>query len=431
MPTTTQRAGDSRRSENDRKGRWLNPTVVALGMVSLFTDVASEMVMPLLPVFLTVVLGTGPLALGVIEGAAEATSSLLKVLSGRWADRTGRRKPLVAAGYTVSSVARPLIALATIPGQVLAARLADRVGKGLRTSPRDALIAASVPPSRFASAFGFHRAMDHVGALIGPLIAYLVLQFWTEDLRTLFWLSAIPGALAVVTVFAFVRDIPAPPRSEAEIAVEPAGTGPVSTGPDSTGPDTEPSLQPLLFPLALFTLGNASDLFLLLRVSETRAPLATLPLLWMGLSAVKALTSAVGGPVADALGRRRILIVGWLVYAAIYAGFAYAESHAFLVALFLFYGVHHGLTEGPEKALVAELSPARGRGAAFGWYHAVLGFGSLAASLLFGALWQSFGSRTAFLTGAGLALAATALLAVMLPPGGSASTAPDRAAPPP
>lgn len=396
-----------RSSGAGKKPAWLGQTVVALGFVSLFTDIATEMVMPLLPVFLTVVLGAGPMALGLIEGAAEATSSLLKILAGRWSDRTGRRRPLVVAGYSLSSVVRPLIALATTPGQVLAVRLGDRVGKGLRSSPRDALIASTVPPERHASAFGFHRAMDHIGALIGPLIAFLVLRFWTDDLRTLFWLSAIPGALAVATVLTFVKEAPSAPE---ETAAQHQRVTPETSNSHHGG-----ALRPLLLPLALFTLGNASDLFLLLRVSETHAPITALPLLWMALHAVKATTSAAGGRLADAVGRRTVLIAGWLVYAAIYAGFAFAESQPLMVVLFLLYGLHHGLTEPAEKSLVAELAPARRRGSAFGWYHAVLGIGSLAASLLFGFLWQRYDSSVAFLTGAALALAATGLLAVLMP----------------
>lgn len=368
--------------------------VLILGFVSFFTDVASEMVIPLLPIFLTSVLGATALAVGWIEGLADATASLLKLLSGRWSDRLGRRRPLVIAGYTLSSLVRPFIALAASAWHVLFVRVVDRIGKGIRTSPRDALLAASAPPELHASAFGLHRAMDHMGAVVGPLCAAGFLAFVSQDLRTLFWLTAIPGAAAVLVLLVAVRE-PAPPSESA---------------PPVPASGSSRRLVRLLVPLGLFTLGNASDVFLLLKAGAEQAPLTTLPLLWMGLHVVKAVASLAGGRLADRWDRRHTIIVGWLYYAAVYAGFAFADDPWIVAVLFLSYGVYHGLTEGAERALVAELVPAVRWGSGFGWYHLTLGALTLAASVLFGALWTRFGSPVAFLTSSALAvLAAIAL----------------------
>ena len=389
---------------------WLSRNVIVLGVVSLLTDASSEMIVPLLPVFLTGTLGAGALALGWIEGLAEATASVFKLLSGRWSDRAGKRRPFVLAGYTLSACARPLVALAAAPWHVLAVRLTDRTGKGLRSSPRDALLAASVAPGERASAFGLHRAMDHAGAVVGPLAATAVLALWTDDLRTVFWLAAIPGLLCVGVLVVGVREAPAPADAlrAHDVAV---------------APETHGGLGRLLVALGLFTLGNASDVFLLLKAGESRAPLATLPILWMALHVVKTVTSVPAGRLADRYGRRRVVGAGWIVYAAIYASFAFAQTQATIWTLFVAYGLYHGLSEGPEKALVAELAPRARWGGAFGLYHLVLGICALAASVLFGALWERFGSPAAFLTSAGLALAAVACLAILAPRGAQASQA--------
>ena len=387
-----------------RTAGWLVPNVLFLGLVSLLTDSATEMAMPLLPLYLTSVLGAGALALGWIEGLADFTANVLKLFSGQWADRLGRNRPLVLAGYTCSSVARPFLALTTAVWQVVAVRVADRVGKGLRSSPRDSLIAASVPERHWGAAFGLHRAMDHAGAVVGPLLATGFLLYVSRDLRLLFWLTAIPGALAVAMILLGVREGP------------PALAG-GADGPPDAGPASFRGEVRFLVPLGLFTLGNASDLFLLLKAGAVRAPVETLPLLWMGLHVVKALVSLPAGRLADRWGRRRVIALGWLMYAAIYTGFAFAETRTAVWTLFVVYGAHHGLTEGPEKALVAELAPPRRRGTAFGWYHFTLGLLTLAANLLFGALWEGVSSRAAFLAGAALALLAIPALAVLAPRG--------------
>ncbi len=386
------------RSSRPARRPWLVRNVVVLGIVSLLTDAASEMIVPLLPAFVTGVLGAGAFALGWIEGAADGVASVLKLVAGRWADRSGKNRPLVIVGYTISSVSRPFVALAATTTHVLGVRLLDRIGKGLRTSPRDMLIAGSVEPEHHGAAFGFHRAMDHAGAVVGPLLALLVLSTWTQDLRVLFWLSAIPGGLAVLVLVVGSREV-RQPRGEA--AASPLPTEAASA-----------SLRGFLVPLGLFTLGNASDVFLLLNATEHGAPLTSLPVLWLGLHVVKTATSIPGGHLADRWDRRKTIAIGWIVYAMVYVGFALAESQSVIWTLFIVYGLHHGLSEGPERALVAELAPAGRGGTSFGWYHLTLGALSMTASVLFGLVWEWFGGPVAFLSSAGLAMMAAALLVV-------------------
>ena len=375
----------------------LSGTVVVLGVASFLTDLSSEMIFPLLPVFLTTVLAAGPRALGVIEGFAESTASLLKVASGIWTDRTRRRKPLVVLGYSLSGAVRPLIALATSWPVVLALRIGDRIGKGTRTSPRDALIADVTPLHLRGRAFGLHRAFDHAGAVVGPLVAAALLQWGGLSIRQVFLLAAVPAALVILVLTLGVREPAAPPAAPAEAGAAPAtGLG--------------PSYRRLLLAIVVFTLGNSTDAFLLLRLGEAGLAPALVAVLWSALHVVKSGTTYLGGRLSDRLGRRPMVIAGWLVYAAVYLAFAVVADTAALVATFMVYGVHFGLTEPVEKAWVAELAPASLRGRAFGWYHGAVGFAALPASLLFGLLWQAFGSATAFLTGAALALAASGLL---------------------
>lgn len=376
--------------------RGLGGNVLMLGLVSLLTDVSSEMIYPLLPLFLATVLGAGPVALGLIEGVAESTAALFKLGSGFLSDRVQQRKPLVLAGYALSTLARPLIALAGSVPAVLAIRFADRIGKGVRTAPRDALIADSVPPELRGRAFGFHRAMDHAGALLGPLLATLLLATWTSDLRRVFWLAAIPGVLAVLLIVAGVRENP----PVASLRPATTGLGPLPAG----------VLRRYLLILLLFTLGNSSDAFLLLKASAAGLSPVAIALLWSVFHAVKMCSVFPLGALSDRIGRRGMIIAGWLVYAAVYAGFALAGSPAAIWGLFCVYGLFYGLTEGVEKALLTDLADPAQRGTAFGWYHAALGLGALPASLLFGLLWQQFGAAIAFNVGAALALVAALLL---------------------
>lgn len=382
--------------------RGITGNVLVLGLVSLLTDVSSEMIYPLLPLFLTGVLGAGPAFLGAIEGVAESTAALLKLVSGQISDRVPRRKPLVVAGYGLSALARPLIALATSPVFVLGVRFCDRIGKGIRTSPRDALIADSVEPELRGRAYGFHRSMDHAGALVGPLLAAGLLGWFSLDLRTVFWWAAVPGVIAVVLLAVGIREQPrtAPtPAHSASKAILPHGR-----------------LRAYLLILLLFTLGNSSDAFLLLRAGELGVAPAMLPLLWAFFHLVKMLSVFPFGALSDRIGRRGVIVAGWAVYAAAYLGFAVATSAWQIWALFAVYGLFYGLTEGAEKALVADLAPAAERGGAFGWFNAAIGLGALPASLLFGLLWQGFGPLAAFGCGAALAGVAAVLLLVLVRP---------------
>jgi MFS family permease len=371
-----------------------------LGWVSFATDMSSEMIYPLLPLFLTRVLGAGAMSLGVIEGVAEAANSMLKIAAGRVADRTGAPRRIVLAGYALSGAVRPLIALASSWTHVLGLRFIDRLGKGIRGAPRDAMLAHFSPLSIRGRAFGFHRAMDHAGAVLGPLIASAFLFFYPDEYRTLFALAIIPG-IAVVLILLRVPD------------ARPRGRGPLDVLqlPDEGASATlsKPFVRAIIV-IFLFSLGNASDAFLLLRMTELGIAAFWIPLLWSALHVVKVGASLVGGELSDRLGRRTLIAAGWIVYALVYAGFGLVDSPAAVITLFLLYGLYFGLTEGVEKAWVADLAPVAARGTAFGIYNAALGLGSLLASLMFGLIWTRVSAPAAFLTGSALAVAATGLL---------------------
>ncbi|HEY0017591.1 MAG TPA: MFS transporter [Longimicrobium sp.] len=378
--------------------------VLWLSAASFLNDAASEMIYPLLPLFLAGTLGAGAAFVGIVEGAAESASSLLKLASGWVADRSGRRKLPTVLGYGIAALGRPLISVAAVGWHVLAVRLLDRVGKGIRTAPRDALLAESVPEDRRGAAFGLHRAADHSGAVAGPLIASALLLALDGDLRTVFALALIPGLLTVAVVAGKVR--------ETAPAARPTGA---PAPPLPRLRELGPVLPRYLGVLVLFTLGNASDAFLLLRAHDVGVPTAAIPLLWGALHVSKAVWSVLGGRWSDRVGARRAIVAGWLVYAAVYAGFAFVEAAWQVWALFLVYGLFFGLTEGPEKALVAGLAPAGLRGSAFGAYHAAIGIAALPASVIFGIVWQAFDPRWAFAMGAALALTAALLLPLALP----------------
>jgi MFS family permease len=385
-----------------------------LGWVSFFTDMASEMIYPLLPLFLTQVLGAGAMSLGVIEGAAEAANSALKVISGWLADRWRSPKKLVLAGYGIASAARPLIGIATAWPQVLAIRFSDRLGKGIRGAPRDAMLADMARADARGRVFSFHRAMDHAGAVTGPLIASVFLYFRPADYRTLFLLTIVPGVIVILFILR-LPDRANPAEHRTSNPVEPRRTLQNPVEPRRTLWNLGSPFYKAMAVILLFSLGNASDAFLLLRLSELGTPAFWIPLLWSGLHVVKVGFSLAGGALSDKFGRRSLIGLGWLWYAAIYAGFGFFDGRSAVIAIFLAYGVYFGLTEGNEKAWVADMSPAHARGTAFGIYNALLGAGTLAASLVFGWIWTHVTPHAAFLTGAGLALAASFLLVVLFP----------------
>lgn len=373
-------------------------TVVALGVVSLLTDASSEMIVPLLPAFL-VSLGASGAFVGAVNGVADTASSLMKLASGGWADRAARKKPLVLLGYGLASIVRPLVAIAQAPWHVLAIRFTDRLGKGVRTAPRDALIAQATPADRRGAAFGFHRAMDHTGALIGPLFAYVLLR-WLPP-RTIFALAAIPAAVSLVALALFVREEAAPAR--------------VAPAAGAARPRLPPRLLAILAVIVLFTMGNSTDFFLLLRAQDVGIDATLAPILWSLLHLSKAALSTPLGALSDRVGRRRLLFFGWGVYALVYLGFSFASAPWHVWALFAAYGVFFAATEGVEKALIADLAPAELRGRAFGLYHFLVGACALPASVGFGVVWDQVSHGAAFACGAALAGAAAIGLALIRP----------------
>jgi MFS family permease len=376
--------------------RPLPATVIALGVTSFFTDVGSEMIFPLLPVFVAS-LGVSTAFLGFVEGMADATSSLLKLASGYVADRARRNKPLVLVGYGIATLVRPLVALATAPWHVLAVRVTDRVGKGVRAAPRDVLIAASVSRDDAGRAFGFHRAMDHAGAVVGPLIATLLLSLGVP-LRTVFWAALIPGLVSVLAV-ATVRE----PEVQAH---EPTDRVSAAHG------RLPSSLRSYFGILVLFALGNSSDAFLLLRAKDLGVPTATLPLLWAVFHVAKVVSAYVGGGWSDRIARAKLIVAGWCVYAATYLAFGLATQPWQSWPLFIVYGTYYGLTEPAEKALVKDLAPEALRGRAYGFYNFLTGVCALPAGVLTGWLWQTWSPLVALGAGAACATAASAALLI-------------------
>lgn len=394
-----------------RRYRRLPRNVFAISLVSLLNDASSEIIYPLLPIFLSLTLGASPGIVGIIEGAAESISSLLKLFSGYFSDRRGKRKGFVVLGYSLASFARPLLAFATSWYQVLAIRVTDRVGKGIRSAPRDAMIADTVAVDERGLAFGFHRAMDHTGAVVGPLFGYLLLALFAanrnapsaDDFTKIFLLASIPALAAVVVVTFFVRESPRARRVDESVVAPPRSLS--LRGFDG-------NFKRFLLIVALFTLSNSSDAFLLLRAQSVGVSVASIPLLWAMLHVIKVLSSLIGGDLSDRLGRRRLIVSGWVLYAAVYAGFAFVSNNISVWILFLIYGIYFGLAEGAEKALVADLVQPEQRGTAYGLYNLAFGITVLPASLLMGALWSWRGPTLAFLVSA--ALGATAALLLVL-----------------
>lgn len=393
----------------------LPATVVGLGLVSLLTDVSSEAIFPLLPAFLTT-LGATNAFIGLVEGAADLVANVLKYLTGVAADRRARLKPLVLLGYGISTVVRPLVAFALAPWHVLAVRVGDRIGKGVRTSPRDALIAGATAPSMRGRAYGFHRAMDHAGAAIGTLLGAGLLWLLgattaeaasADQLRTVFLWAALPGVLAVVAL-ALTRE---PPRA-------------LPPPPVDGRPRALPApLKRALWPIALFAFANATDAFILVKAARLGAPPISAPLLWLALHVVKASTATAGGRLADRYGRRNALALGWAVYAVTWSAVGFAETIPLLFGLSAVYGTSHGLVEGAERALIAELADGEARGKAFGAYNMLIGLAALVASTTFGVVWDRLGGVVAFVGSGAFALVAAAVLLAVVPRGRPAGSA--------
>lgn len=423
--------------------------ILVLGIVSLFTDAATEMIYPLLPLFIAT-LGSGAILLGIIEGLAETTASLLKLVSGVASDKLGKRKTIVVVGYIISSFVRPLTGIVTDAWQIVIIRMFDRVGKGIRTSPRDALIVSSVNTGIRGKAFGFHRAMDHSGAVVGPFLcigtlALLILVFNFNDLstilRTTFLLALIPGALAVITLIFFVSE-----------NVEGMNSG---TSFSFSLQAFNPNFKKYLFITALFTLGNSSDAFMLFRIQEslqsnaflqttilsipvfdaiigrfddaqTRSLMTNalfLPVIWSYFHVIKVLFSTPLGSLSDRIGRRLAINIGWVIYAGVYMGFAFLNHlpNGWQVAgtfiLFTLYAVYYAFTEGAQKAFVADVVPSHLRGSAYGLFNFSVGIAALPASIGFGIIYNAFGGAAAFSTGAAIAFISMLLLAIVVKEG--------------
>ena len=370
--------------------RKLHPNVIALGFVSFFTDVAADLVTPLLPYLLTAVLAAGPLALGLMEGVADATAAFFKLYAGRQSDRT-RRKPWVLAGYAISTASRPLYALVTAGWGVIVIRALDRVGKGIRSSPRDALIADVTAKADLGLAFGFHRALDNAGAVVGGLAAALALTLWPNHVQQVILFSVLPGVLALVVLGVFVKEDARP------VAVSAAPDAPAAPRswrmPPSTG------LPRYLGAIGLYAFARLPESFLVLIGLERGFTIVQMLLVWAAYSGVKAVVSYWGGGVADRVGLPRMLLAGWLGSAVVFYAFcivAGPEAPGLTLALIFVYGIVMSLFEGAEPALVAVLAPPEIKGTAFGWYHLVKGLTAIPAGFAVGWLWQSHGASAAF-----------------------------------
>jgi MFS family permease len=362
---------------------------------------SSEMIYPLLPIFISKVLLGGALAIGIVEGAAETTSAVFKVFSGVWTDRIRKRKVFIVYGYGIAGFVRPLIGLATSWVTVLVLRVVDRLGKGIRTSPRDALIADVTPSDRLGAAFGLHRSMDHAGAVIGPLIAAALLNFGNYSLRTIFLLAVIPSIAAfLVALFAIKEKQGVVKKHPDVIPLNPI------RGFSYLGRDFHIFLASLL----LFALGNSTDAFILARLYQGGVSPAFIAMLWSFHHIIKMTSTYGGGLLADKIGRKSTILIGWFVYALVYLAFAFVQSETWLIAIFMCYGMYYGLSEPPEKALIADLAGPDRRGTAFGFYHFTLGLAAFPASVLFGAVWQIWGMEIAFQMGALLAICAAIIL---------------------
>ncbi len=372
-------------------------TVVVVGFVSLLNDLASEMVVPLIPILLATVLAAGPVALGLIEGVADTVANLLKLWAGRHSDLySRRRKPYVVFGYLLSNLVRPLIGLSGSWLTVLSIRVTDRVGKGIRTAPRDALIADAIHDGEAGRAYGFTRALDHAGAVLGALLAAAVVYFGTARLDVVIALSAIPG-IAAVLLFAFgVRE-------------SPRATTALESLPPLSWSALSPTSRRYLAVIALFSLGRIPETFLLLRGHELGLPVVELLLLWAAMHVVKAAISEQAGRRADRMGRRPLILAGWLVYAAALFALAFVRTDAQLWAWTLLLGFYYGLTEGAERALVRDLALPAERGTAFGWFHMLSGLAAIPAGLMLGSLWFAFGVTASFLVSGAIALIAAIL----------------------
>ena len=381
--------------------RGITRNVAALGVVSLLTDISSEMIIPVLPIFVTTTLGASMASLGVIEGVAESTASILRIASGWLSDRVGRRKPFIVFGYGVSVVAKAGLVGASAWPAVLGLRFIERVGKGLRSPPRDALLADSADPQYRGRAFGFHRSMDTLGASLGPLVAFALLASRADDFRRVFAIAVIPAVLSVLTLILFVSAPPHTPTASRSLRHEWRALG---------GP-----LRRFLAADAIFQLGNSSMAFVLLRTRDVGFSAGQVTLVYFGYNVIFALLALPLGGLSDKLGRRPLILGGYLLYTVVYGLLGLTNSRLGAVVAFALMGLHSALIEGQQRSLVADLVPPDRRATAFGAYYTVVGLALLPASVIAGLLWERLGARPTFAVDAALALAAAACFVVMLP----------------
>ncbi|GAB4413949.1 MAG: MFS transporter [Thermodesulfovibrionales bacterium] len=373
--------------------------VFVLGMVSLFMDISSEMIYPLIPIFLSDVLHASKTSIGIIEGIAESTASILKVFSGWLSDRLGKRKAIIFWGYGISVFSRPILATATSWMHVLVYRFTDRIGKGVRTAPRDAIIADSTEKWMLGKAFGFHRSMDTIGAVLGPAIAFVLLGLFHNRLQPVFWVSIIPGLLALFTILIFVDDV------RRHTGVEKLKIG-------FKGLDKR--FKSFLFIAAIFTLGKTSEAFLVLRAQGLGVSTAAIPLLYLTFNLVSATLSTPAGAVADRIGKRRMIAASYVIFSIIFIGFAVATDHLHAWLLFVAYGFFVAINEGVQRAYVATLIRPEIRATGYGIYHTIVGLSALPSSIIGGALWQNIGPQALFYYGAAMAMLSCILFTLLM-----------------
>ncbi len=379
--------------ENKSKMK-ITKNVVAMGIVSFFTDISSEMIYPIIPMFLSAVLKASATSIGLIEGFAEATASLLKVFSGYISDRIKRRKALIVPGYTISNVVKPLMGLSTRWWHVLIGRFLDRVGKGIRTSPRDALIAESTPEGSYGVAFGFHRTLDTLGAILGPLTAFLILRLNPNAFRTIFYITAIPGAIAVLVLVMFVRET----KRQREVSRKQT--------PSLSFKNFPVEFYVLLFFTVIFAIGNSSDAFIILRIRNIGFSASSTVMLYLVFNISYAFLATPFGALSDKIGKKYVLGIGYLVFSLVYLSLALIQHSGLAVLILLVYGLYYAMTEGVGRAIVSEFVPSERLGTAFGLYHTLMGLSLLPASIIAGVLWDKIAPSAPFYYGAVTSLTA-------------------------
>lgn len=375
--------------------------VFVAGLVSFFMDVSSEMIYPLVPLFLSNILGVNKSIIGLIEGIAESTARLLKVFSGWFSDRIRNRKWLMAAGYGISTLSRPIVALATGWQHVMGSRFIDRFGKGVRTAPRDAIIVESTERAFLGRVFGFHRSLDTMGAVVGPALAFFLLGIFLNDYRKIFWLSMIPGIIAVLLIILFITE----KKKVSTVHSE---------RPKLTFKHFDWRFKFFVFIAAIFAIGNSSDVFLILRAQQIGIPTIMIPLVYLLFNLIYSISSIPAGIVADRFGKKRVILSGFVLFGLLYYGFAVVADTTAIWVLFSLYGIFMGLTEGIQKAFLATIIPSDFKATAFGVYNTAVGLAMFPASLIGGWLWDNISPSATFYFGAITATLSAILFSIFI-----------------